>query len=140
DPRDDCTFWYTTDYLTATGTSNWHPRVGTFRFPNCTSLPPPTATAVAPTNGPSSGGTSVTISGLAFQPAATATIGGVALGGVTISVDGTTLTGTTGPHAPTTGTAVVVINPDSQSATCTCTYDYTASNPPTVSAVSPANG
>ena len=140
DPVDDCTFWYTTEYLTTSGTFNWHTRVGTFRFPNCTSLPPPTATAIAPTNGPSSGGTSVTISGLAFQPAATATIGGVALGGVTISVDGTTLTGTTGPHAPTTGTAVVVINPDSQSATCTCTYDYTASNPPTVSAVSPANG
>ena len=46
DPSDDCTFWYTTEYLTANGTWNWHTRIGTFKFANCPAVPPPTVTAV----------------------------------------------------------------------------------------------
>ena len=139
DPVDDCTFWYTTEYLTASGTFNWHTRVGTFKFANCSSLPPPTVVAITPLNGPSSGGTQVTISGTAFQPGATATIGGVALSGVGVTA-GTTLIGTTGAHAPSTGNAVVVINPDSQSATCACIYTYDPAPAPTVTSISPVNG
>src|SRR5947207_1643196 len=137
DPVDDCTFWYTTEYLTASGTFNWHTRVGTFKFANCPNLPPPTVTGIAPANGTSAGGIFVSISGSSIQQNATATIGGVALSGVSVSADGSTLTGTTGAHAPAIGNAVVVINPDSQSALCTCTYDYTASNPPVVTSISP---
>src|SRR5206468_1107649 len=139
DPTDDCTFWYTTEYLTASGTFNWHTRVGTFRFANCTNLPPPTVTGIVPANGPSSGGTPVTINGTAFQPRATATIGGVALGAVSVLSD-TALSGTTGAHAPAAANAVVVTNPDTQSASCTCTYAYDASAAPSVSSISPASG
>ena len=35
DPADDCTFWFTTEYLKTTGSFNWSTRVGSFRFPNC---------------------------------------------------------------------------------------------------------
>ena len=35
DPADDCTFWYTDEYLTATGNFNWHTRVGSFKFAGC---------------------------------------------------------------------------------------------------------
>ena len=35
DPTDDCTFWFTSEYMGASGTFNWHTRVGTFKFPNC---------------------------------------------------------------------------------------------------------
>src|SRR5438552_2554501 len=35
DPVDDRTFWYTTEYLTASGTFNWHTRVGTFKLATC---------------------------------------------------------------------------------------------------------
>ena len=139
DPVDDCTFWYTTEYLTASGTFNWHTRVGTFKFANCTNLPPPTVTGIAPPNGSSAGGTSVIITGTAFQSGATATIGGVALTGVIVTGD-TTLTGTTGAHAPSAGNAVVVFNPDSQSATCTCTYTYDPAPAPVVTSISPPNG
>src|SRR5438552_1879821 len=139
DPVDDCTFWYTTEYLTASGTFNWHTRVGTFKFANCTNLPPPTVVAIDPVNGSSAGGTSVIITGMAFQSGATATIGGVALTGVIVTGD-TTLTGTTGAHAPSTGNAVVVINPDSQSTTCACTYTYDPAPAPTVTSISPVNG
>ena len=34
DPVDDCTFWFTSEYLDATGT-NWQTRVGSFKFPSC---------------------------------------------------------------------------------------------------------
>jgi hypothetical protein len=35
DPTDDCTFWYTQEYMGASGTFNWRTRVGTFKFPTC---------------------------------------------------------------------------------------------------------
>src|SRR5438067_6109025 len=35
DPTDDCTFWYTNQYLTSNGVFNWHTRIGAFRFPSC---------------------------------------------------------------------------------------------------------
>src|SRR5436309_2652195 len=35
DPSDDCTFWYTTEYIPANGTFNWHTRIGSFKFPSC---------------------------------------------------------------------------------------------------------
>jgi hypothetical protein len=41
DPSDDCTFWYTTEYLANNGSFNWHTRIGTFKFPSCTGTPPP---------------------------------------------------------------------------------------------------
>ena len=139
DPVDDCTFWYTTEYLTASGSFNWHTRVGTFKFANCTNLPPPTVTSITPLNGPCSGGAAVTIGGTGFRVGATATVGGVALSAVTVSGD-TALTGTTGAHAPGAGNAVVVTNPDQQSASCTCTYTYDPSPAPTVASISPVNG
>ena len=47
DPSDDCTFWYTTEYLSVTGERNWRTRIGSFKFRNCTS-PAPTATPTGP--------------------------------------------------------------------------------------------
>ncbi len=35
DPVDDCTFWYTQEYIPANGTFNWRTRIGSFKFPNC---------------------------------------------------------------------------------------------------------
>jgi hypothetical protein len=40
DPNDDCTFWYTQEYLPANGTTdllpvNWHTHIGSFKFPQC---------------------------------------------------------------------------------------------------------
>jgi len=36
DPADDCTFWYTTEYLKANGGfSTWSTRVASFKFPGC---------------------------------------------------------------------------------------------------------
>src|SRR5258707_6932145 len=35
DPSDDCTFWYTNEYLASNGTFNWHTRIASFKFPGC---------------------------------------------------------------------------------------------------------
>jgi len=40
DPVDDCTFWYTNEYLKASGTFNWSTRIGSFKLPNCGGAPP----------------------------------------------------------------------------------------------------
>src|SRR5713101_10150336 len=39
DPSDDCTFWYTNEYIASNGSFNWHTRIGSFKFANCTSGP-----------------------------------------------------------------------------------------------------
>jgi hypothetical protein len=35
DPVDDCTFWYTSEYLKANGTFNWSTRIASFKFDSC---------------------------------------------------------------------------------------------------------
>jgi hypothetical protein len=37
DPADDCTFWFTTEYIKNTGIFNWNTRISSFKFPNCVS-------------------------------------------------------------------------------------------------------
>jgi hypothetical protein len=39
DPVDDCTFWYTTEYLPVNGSFNWHTRIASFKFPSCGGVP-----------------------------------------------------------------------------------------------------
>jgi hypothetical protein len=35
DPTNDCTFWYTNEYLVSNGTFNWHTRIGSFTLAGC---------------------------------------------------------------------------------------------------------
>jgi len=35
DPADDCTFYYTTEYIPTNGVFNWATRIASFKFPNC---------------------------------------------------------------------------------------------------------
>lgn len=35
DPTDDCTFWYTGEYLKTSGDLNWNTRIAAFKFPSC---------------------------------------------------------------------------------------------------------
>ena len=53
DPADDCTFWYTTQYIPSNGTFNWRTRIASFQFPSCTPTPTPTpAPTPTPTPAP----------------------------------------------------------------------------------------
>ena len=49
DPVDDCTFWYTQEYIPATGSFNWKTRIGNFKYPGC-SLTPTFTIAPTPTS------------------------------------------------------------------------------------------
>jgi len=35
DPVDDCTFWYTQEYIKTNGSFNWNTRIASFKFPSC---------------------------------------------------------------------------------------------------------
>jgi hypothetical protein len=35
DPSDDCTMWYTNEYLSVSGTFNWHTRIASFKLGTC---------------------------------------------------------------------------------------------------------
>lgn len=52
DPVDDCTFWYTSEYLQTNGTFNWRTRIASFKFPSCAAPnQPPLAVSVTPAAG-----------------------------------------------------------------------------------------
>jgi hypothetical protein len=54
DPVDDCTFWYTTEYIQVTGERTWRTRIGSFKFPSCAPVSPtPIPTATGPVPSPS---------------------------------------------------------------------------------------
>jgi hypothetical protein len=97
---------------------------GGFTFLN----PPPTLASIAPTFGPTAGGTAVTITGTGFMSGATVTIGGVAATAITV-VSPTSITATTGAHA-FGAVDVVVTNSDTQSATLTGAFTY--NDPPVI--------
>jgi IPT/TIG domain-containing protein len=100
-------------------------------------LPAPTVSGVLPTNGLTTGGTAVTITGTNFVAGATVTLGGSAATGVTV-VNSTTITATTPAHAAG-AVSVTVTNPDTQSATLTAAFTYVLP-PPTVASVTPVSG
>src|SRR6267143_2056217 len=48
DPSDDCTFWYTQEYIKMDGTFNWNTRIANFKFANCGASGP--AASASPTS------------------------------------------------------------------------------------------
>jgi hypothetical protein len=86
DPVDDCTFWYTQEYLKNDGTFNWSTRVSSASFPNCRTLPTaPTVYIDAPAPGATVSGI-VTISGWAVDNSSGV---GTGISSVQVKVDGT---------------------------------------------------
>ena len=48
DPVDDCTFWFTSEYLKTSGTFNWSTWISSFRFPGCGAAQTLTSVTVSP--------------------------------------------------------------------------------------------
>lgn len=57
DPVDDCTFWYTNEYIPSNGSYNWKTRIASFKFPSCTTPVTYTLTYITDGNGTISGAT-----------------------------------------------------------------------------------
>ncbi|MGX5668953.1 Ig-like domain-containing protein, partial [Rhizobium daejeonense] len=93
----------------------------------------PTLTAISPTSGLTTGGTSVTITGTNLTDATAVTIGGTAATGFTVN-SATSITATTPAHAA--GSVDVVVTTPGGSATLTGGFTYAAPNPPVAGAVS----
>jgi hypothetical protein len=109
---------------------------------NSTTSVTPTVISVSPSSGTIAGGTSVTITGTAFQTGAAVTTGGAACTGVTL-VGSTQITCTTPAHAVGV-VSIVVTNPDSTTATFTGAYQFIDPNAPlpapVLSSISPSSG
>jgi len=54
DPTDDCTFWYTTEYLQTTGSAPWRTRIGSFTVGSCVPVTPIHDVAVTLVDAPAS--------------------------------------------------------------------------------------
>lgn len=44
DPVDDCTFWFTTEFIGTTGWAPWQTRIVSFQLPGCSGVPTPAPT------------------------------------------------------------------------------------------------
>ncbi len=140
DPSDDCTFWYTTEYLPANGAFNWSTRIASFKFPSCgqsTPMPPPSNTptvtttpTATPTNTPTTTPTNTPTATPTNTPTVTPT---------TTDTPTTTLTQT--PTVTATPTNTPTVTPTAsdtptatptQTPTVTATPTHTPTQTPTV--------
>ena len=96
----------------------------------------PTVTSISPTQGPTGGGTVVTVTGTNFASGATVSFGGVAATGVTVA-SATSLTAT----APAgTGTVNATVTTSGGTSATTAADQFTYLAPPTVTSISPTQG
>ncbi len=129
-----------TSFDLAFSTSNSSP-IGDFTFVSfgianaAAPVTTPTVTGISPSSGPTTGSTSVTITGSNFTGTTGVTIGGSSATGVTV-VNDTTITATT--PAGTVGAKDVVVTNASGSGTGTGLFTYVAA--PTVTGISPSSG
>jgi len=102
--------------------------------------PAPTVSGVAPTTGPTAGGTTVTVTGTNFASGATVSFGGAA--GTATVQSATSITVTT-PARAAGAAGVTVRNPDGGSFTLANAFTFeapTTGTPPTISSLSPDHG
>jgi hypothetical protein len=93
-------------------------------LPDLVMLPAPTMTAIAPSLGPTTGGTAITITGTGFVNGATVTVNGFAAMNVVV-VNATTITANTPASPGKQGKVkVIVTNPDQQKATRSDLFAY----------------
>jgi subtilisin-like proprotein convertase family protein len=97
DPVDDCTFWYTQEYIGATGSFNWRTRVGSFKLAQCGAQISDFSLTPNPTSRTVAAGTSTTY---AVQ---TAVLSGTAQS-ISLSISGLP-SGVTASFSPSTVTA-----------------------------------
>jgi hypothetical protein len=101
-----------------------------------------TLTAVAPTGGPQSGGTVITLTGTGFMSGATVTLGSGSCAPVNVAAGGTSLTCTT-PSQSVGPASITVTNPPANGSgtqTLSNAFTYSSDPAPTVTGISPTSG
>ena len=121
DPADDCTFWYTNEYISTNGSFNWNTRIGSFKFTSCGSTTPDFSLSASPSS-------QAVVAGKTTSPGYTVTVS--ALNGfngtVRLSVSGLP-SGATPTFNPTsvTGSGTSTLTVSTSSTTPTGTYTLT---------------
>jgi hypothetical protein len=72
DPADDCTFWYTDEYIPSNGSFNWNTRLASFQLPGCSTPTNDFSMSASPASG------TVTAGGSTTATVSTATTSGTA--------------------------------------------------------------
>jgi hypothetical protein len=111
DPVDDCTLWYTTEYLKANGSFNWSTEIANFKFSTCGATPDFSLTA-APSSQSVTQGNNTTYT-------ATVTPTGGFTGSVTLSVSGLPAgaSGTFSPNPLASGNSTLTVTTSSSTPT-----------------------
>ena len=94
DPSDDCTFWYTNQYIPSTGSFNWATSIGSFKFSSCGGAPAPDFSVSA------SPGSQAVVQGNAANYAALVTPSGGFSSNVSLSVTSALPTGVNVTFSP----------------------------------------
>jgi hypothetical protein len=110
DPVDDCTLWYTTEYLKTTGSFNWSTRIANFKFSTCGN--PDFAVSASPASQSVTQGNSTTYT-------ATVTPTGGFTGSVSLSISGLPAgaAGTFNPASLTSGNSTLTVTTSSTTPT-----------------------
>jgi hypothetical protein len=128
DPVDDCTFWYTQEYIKTNGTFNWNTRIANFKFPGCGNATPDYTVTAAPasltvTRG-SNGTSTITLNSLnGFNSATTLSASGLP-SGVTASFSTNPVT----PPANGSATSTLTLAASSTATTGTATVTVTGTS------------
>jgi len=154
DPSDDCTYWFTSEYMGASGSFNWHTRIGNFKFANCGVVNDFSITA-NPASQTVADGSSTTYTINTARVSGTAETIALTVAGLPAGVTGTfnptsvtaggssTLTVTV-PAGTAASTSTLTITGTAPSKTHSTTVSLTITNnvnqAPTVTFTSPTNG
>ncbi|MGH9643957.1 MAG: hypothetical protein ACRD3Q_16235 [Terriglobales bacterium] len=127
DPVDDCTFWYTQEYMKTNGTFNWNTRIANFKFPSCGGTPDFTVAANPSSLTISQGGngtSTITVTSLnGFNSATTLSASGLP-SGVTAAFSPNPVT----PPANGNVTSTLTLTASSTAATGTVTVTITGTS------------
>ena len=129
DPVDDCTFWFTEEYMKTTGSFNWNTRIANFKFPSCTTTANPdfsiaaSPSSVTVTQG-GNGTSTITVSSLnGFNSATTLSASGLP-SGVTAAFSTNPVT----PPANGSATSTLTLTASAGAATGTVTVTVTGTS------------
>jgi subtilisin-like proprotein convertase family protein len=153
DPTDDCTFWYTQEYMGASGTFNWHTRIGSFKFATCGQPASDFSISITPASQTVNAGATTTYTvNTAVLTGAAQTVN-LSVAGLPSGVTGSfspasvtaggssTLTLTAAASAPSGSASFTVTGTGTVTRTASASVTVVNNNqPPTVSITAPANG
>jgi uncharacterized repeat protein (TIGR01451 family) len=139
DPSDDCTFWYTTEYIPANGAFNWSTRIASFKFPSCGGNLITHFAVTAPGSSPAGAPFSVTVTALdagnVTVTGYTGTVHFAATGSSSLPADYTFVPGDNGSHTFTSG--VTLNTSGNQTVTVNDTTDVSVTGSTGVTVVAP---